>query len=151
MLRVSTVEHADEFVGVPGDPEDYANSVAGLWDSGQSQPAWCFVLEDGPTKLGRVGFRVTPTVSNPSRLGSLPSEELSVFGLHLPWEQDYLMAGRYLIGQAVTAISGALPELLEVRINNNLHSFAAERVHLMTALGMQLFQEKHGFFWSPAG
>ncbi|HJQ90253.1 MAG TPA: hypothetical protein VJ950_00975 [Acidimicrobiia bacterium] len=92
MFRVRTVNDVDEFVGVLGDPEDYADSVSGLWDSGESRPGWCFLLKDDSAQVGRVGFRVSPTVSDPSRLGSLPAEELFVYGLHLRWEKR-LLAG----------------------------------------------------------
>jgi len=148
MFRVRTVNDVDEFVGVPGDPEGYSDTVKGLWDSGESRPDWCFLIEDGPTTIGRVGFRVAPTVSDPSRLGSLPAEELFAYGLHLPWEDGCLKAGRRLIAEATAAVSAELPEVLEVRINNSVHPFAQERVHLMTAMGMDLFQEKDGFFWT---
>ncbi len=151
MFRVRTVNDVDEFVGVPGDPENYTDSVSGLWDSGESQPDWCFLLENGPAKVGRVGFRVAPTVSDPSRRGALPAEELFVYGLHLQWEDDYLDAGRRLIAEATAAVLDAVPELLEVRINNSVHPFVEARVHLMTSLGMDLFQEKHGFFWTDDG
>jgi hypothetical protein len=151
MFRVRTVNDVDEFVGVPGDPDGYTDTVKGLWDSGESQPDWCFLIEDGPTNLGRVGFRVSPTVSDPSLQGSLPAQELFVYGLHLQWEDDYLKAGRRLIAEATAAVSAELPELLEVRINNSVHPFAEERVHLMNDMGMHLFQEKDGFFWSDDG
>jgi ribosomal protein S18 acetylase RimI-like enzyme len=151
MFRVRTVNDVDEFVGVPGDPDGYTDTVKGLWDSVESQPDWCFLIEDGPTKLGRVGFRVSPTVSDPSLQGSLPAQELFVYGLHLQWEDDYLKAGRRLIAEATAAVSAELPELLEVRINNSVHPFAEERVHLMNDMGMHLFQEKDGFFWSDDG
>jgi RimJ/RimL family protein N-acetyltransferase len=151
MLRVRTVNDVDEFVGVPGDPEGYTDTVNGLWTSGESQPDWCFLIEDGHTKVGRVGFRVSPTVSDPSWLGSLPAEELFVYGLHLPWEDDYLKPGRQLIGEATDTVSAELPEVMEVRINNSVHPFARERVHLMTHMGMDLFQEKDGFFWADDG
>lgn len=151
MFRVRTVNNVDEFVCAPGDPEDYADSVSGLWDTGESRPDWCFLLEDGHAKVGRIGFRVAPTVSDPSRLGSLPADELFVYGLHLRWEDDYLDAGRRLIAEAAAAISGEVPEMLEIRINNSVHPSAEARVHLMNELGMDLFQEKHGFFWTDEG
>ena len=151
MLRVRTVSDIDEFAGVPGDPGDYADSVGRLWHSGESRPEWCFLIEDGPSRIGRVGFRVAPTVSDPSRLGSLPASELFVFGLHLPWELDHLDAGSRLIGQALECIAGEVPDLLEVRINNSVHPHAEARVRLMNELGMVLFQEKHGFVWSADG
>lgn len=64
MFRVRTVDDVDEFVGVPGDPEDYAALVSGLWDSGGSRLEWCFFLGDGFTMVGRIGFRVAPPFSN---------------------------------------------------------------------------------------
>lgn len=69
MFRVRTVRDADEFVGVPGDPEDYDDLLSGLWDSGASRPEWCFLLEDDSTKAvtarggrrdSRVRMRVQP-------------------------------------------------------------------------------------------
>lgn len=151
MFRVRTVNDVEEFVGMPGDPEDYAELVAGLWDSGGSRPGWCFLLEDGSATVGRVGFRVAPTVSNPAWLGSLPPEELFMYGLYLPWEGAYLNAGRRLITEATAAISAEVPDLLEVRVNNSIHSHPEMRRHLLTACGMELFQEKIGFSWSDEG
>lgn len=151
MFRVRTVSDVDEFVGVPGDPEDYDALVSGLWDSGASRPEWCFLLEDDFTKVGRIGFRVAPTVSNPAWSGSLPLQELFVYGLHLPWEGDYVNAGRRLITEAKAAISAEVPNLLEVRVNNSVHSYPEARCRLLTACGMDLFQEKIGFTWNDEG
>lgn len=151
MFRVRSVNDVDEFVGVPGDPEDYTDTVEGLWASGESRPDWCFLIEDGHTTVGRIGFLVSPTVSDPSWLGSLPAEELFIYGLRLPWEGDYLTPGRQLIAEATRAVAAELPEVMEVRINNSIHDFAPERAHLMTDIGMELFQEKDGFFWADDG
>ncbi len=151
MLRVRTVNNVDEFVGVPGDPEGYAESVGEIWESGESRPDWCFVLEDGQDVIGRMGFQVTPTVSDPAWLGSLPPEELFAFGLHLPWEGDYLDAGIRLLTEASERISGEVPEVLAVHINNSFHPFPDRRRRLMEACGMGLFQEKYGFSWSDDG
>ena len=151
MIRVRTINDVYEFAGVPGDPEGYADLVSEMWDSGESRPEWCFLVEDGPTRVGRVGFRVAPTVSDRRWLGSLPPNELFLFGLHLQWEDDYLEAGRRLISEGLAAISSEVPELLEVRINNSFHLSPDAQVHLMGALGMELFQQKHGFSWTDGG
>lgn len=151
MFRVRIVNGVEEFVGVPGDPEDYGALVSGLWDSGGSRPEWCFLLEDGSTKVGRIGFRVAPTVSDPAWLGSLPPEELFVFGLHLPWDGDYMDTGRRLIAEATAGISDEVPDLLEVRVNSSVHSHTEARRRLLTASGMDLFQEKVGFTWTDEG
>jgi hypothetical protein len=84
MLRVRTVTDAADFAGAPGDPHDYTDQIADLYASGESRPEWCFVVEDGRDRLGRVGFRVSPTTSDVAWLGTLPENELSAFGLHLP-------------------------------------------------------------------
>jgi GNAT superfamily N-acetyltransferase len=150
MFRVRTVSGVEEFVGFPGDPEDYAALVSGLWESGSSRPEWCFLIEDGSTRVGRIGFLVEPTVSDPAWLGSLPPEELFAYGLDLPWEGDYLDAGRRLIAEATASISSGVPGLLEVRVNNSVHSYPEARRRLLTACGMDLFQEKIGFSWSAS-
>lgn len=151
MLRVRNVRNVEEFVGVPGDPEGYTASVRGLWDSGASRREWCFVLEDGAGRIGRLGFRVEPTVSDPAWSGSLPPQELFVYGLHLPWEDQYLNAGKHLLGEAIAAVSGEIPEILEIRINNSIQPHPGERTRLLEACGMNLFQEKHGFTWNDRG
>jgi ribosomal protein S18 acetylase RimI-like enzyme len=151
MFRVRTAGDVEDFVGLPGDPEDYAELVSGLWDSGASRPEWCFLLEDGSTRVGRIGFRVAPTVSDPAWLGSLPPQELFVYGLHLPWESEYMDAGRRLITEATAGISDEAPDLLEVRVNNSVHSHTEARRRLLTACGMHLFQEKIGFTWNDEG
>lgn len=46
MIRVRTVNNLDDFIGVPGDPDGYSDTVRDLWDTGKSKPEWCFLLED---------------------------------------------------------------------------------------------------------
>lgn len=151
MLRVRTVDNIDDFVGAPDDPDDYRDLVGGMWESGASRPEWCFVAEDGPTRVGRIGFRTSPTVSNPAWAGSLPSDELFAYGLELPWDGDFVGPGKRLIAEAAAAISGTVPDLLQVGVNNDFHQRTAERGRFLTAAGMTLFQEKHGFTWDDDG
>lgn len=150
MLRVCTVRNLEEFVGPP-DPDNYADRLGRLWESGESKPSWCFLLEEGGEQLGRIGFRVEPTTSDPRWLGSLPPEELFAFGLHLPWEGDYLGMGRRLLSESLSVIANEVPDLLEVRINNETDSDALARCRLMEACGLGLFQEKQGFSWVDDG
>lgn len=151
MLRVRSVGSIDEFVGAPGDSEDYRDTVAAMWDSGQSKPEWCFVLEEGADRVGRIGFRVAPTTDDPRWLGTLPPEELFAFGLHLPWEEDYLDLGQNLLDRSIGFIRGEVPELLEVRISKEVHPHAPARCRLMETFGLELFQEKQGYFWVDDG
>lgn len=151
MFRVRTTTGIDDFVGVPGDPDDYADAVAALWKSGESKPQWCFLLEEDGLPIGRIGFRVTPTTSDPRWLGSLPPTELGVFGLHLPWEGEYVAAGRRLLSGSLEAAGAELPDVLEVRINPEVHPHPEARRRLMEASGLELFQEKQGFWWEDDG
>jgi len=151
MLRVRSVRDLTDFVGVPGDPDDYSDQVRSLWDSGASRSEWCFILEEDGAPIGRIGLGVSPTVSDPVWLGSLPSDELFVFGLHLPWEDSAVSTGSLLIRDALTGIASQIPETLELRVNNSIHPHARERVRLAGALGMDLFQEKIGFTWEDNG
>lgn len=150
MLRVRNPENVTDFVG-PGGPDDYTATVAELWASGASRPEWCFVLEDGSGQVGRVGFRISPTTSDPRWLGSLPPDELSLFGLELPWDDGYLSLGRRLLGEAAAVVDGAVPEVLEVRIINELHDHSEARRHLAEGIGMTVFAEKQGFEWIDDG
>jgi hypothetical protein len=47
-------------------------------------------------RVGRVGYRVEPTVTNPAWLGTLPPAELFLFGLWLPWGHGGCDLGRVL-------------------------------------------------------
>ena len=151
MFRVRTVDDVNDFVGAPGDPEDYSQTVTDLWASEESGPKWCFLLEDGPTPIGRVGLRVAPTVSDPAWLGSLPPREMFIYGLSLPWEEEYLEPGRFLFTEAIRSVAADTPEMLEARINSDFHSHPGARCRLLESLGMSLFHEKHGFFWVDTG
>ena len=150
MLRVRNVKNVTDFIG-PEDPDDYPGLVADLWASGSSRREWCFVLEDRSRRLGRMGFRVSPTTSDPRWLGSLPPEELTLFGLDLPWDDDYLDAGRRLITEAAVTLDGPVPEVLELRINNEIHDHPDARCRLAEELGMCMFSEKQGFEWVDDG
>jgi GNAT superfamily N-acetyltransferase len=151
MLRVRTVTDINDFLGFPGDPENYADIVKDDWESGESKRGWCLLLEDGDERIGRVGFLVTPTTSDPRWLGSLPPTELSIYGLELPWDGNYLDAGGQLIRESLREIQSEVPDLLQVRINVEGRPFADARRLLMESLGTELFQEKQGFSWRDHG
>jgi len=150
MLRVHTVKDAADFVGGPRDPHDYTDQIGRLFAEGVSRPEWCFVIEDDWNRVGRIGFEVQPTMSNPTWLGALPEYELSAFGLNLPWRGDFLACGRHLLQAAARSLPG-IPEILEIRTNNETHPHHRERRELLTGLGFDLFIEKQGFSWADDG
>ncbi|MEN8238551.1 MAG: GNAT family N-acetyltransferase [Actinomycetota bacterium] len=151
MLRVRTVKDIDDFLGAPDDPDGYADEIAQVWESGASRPDWCFVAEDRGSLIGRVGFLVEPTTSDPAWLGSLPSHELHPFGLHLDWEGGPVPAGQHLFTHAAHALGGQVPDLLEMRIYSEIHAHADRRCELLETLGFDLFTEKRGFSWTDGG
>ena len=84
-MRIRTAGDPADFSGAAGDPDDLGEQVAAMWVAGASRPEWCFVAEDeSGARVGRVGYRVEPTVTNPAWLGTLPPAELFAFGLWLP-------------------------------------------------------------------
>lgn len=151
MLRVRSVPTVEEFAPAPGDPADFPSQVQTLWESGESRPDRCFVLEEEGERIGRIGYRVTPTVSDPAWLGSLPPSELSAFGLQLPWNGEYLPLARVLLGRSVRRLRGSVPDVLEMRVHKEVHPHPDLRVRLLEACGLELFQEKQGFYWREGG
>ena len=107
-----------DFSGAPGDPDDLGEQVAAMWVAGASRPGWCFVAEDeSGARVGRVGYRVEPTVTNPAWLGSLPPAELFPFGLWLPWEHGGCDLGRVLFATTLGRLAPELPARLDARVN----------------------------------
>lgn len=151
MLRVRNVTEIDDFVDPTHDPDDYPATVQAMWEAGASRPDWCFVIEDDSKRLGRVGFGVAPTTSDPGWLGTLHPQELFVFGLHLPWDQDPTAVGIRLLAEAAAAIDEQVPPMLEVRIIDGVHDHVEARLHLAPGLGMELFAEKRGYQWIDEG
>jgi ribosomal protein S18 acetylase RimI-like enzyme len=90
-------------------------------------------------------------MSDPTWLGTLPGYELSAFGLNLPWTDDFETPGRTVLAAAADALAGAVPGLLEIRINNEVHPHPEERCRFLAGLGFDLFIEKQGFTWSDDG
>src|SRR6478735_11815638 len=108
-VRVRTAGDPADFSGAPGDPNDFGEQVAAIWAAGSSRPEWCFVAEDeSGGRVGRVGYRVEPTVTNPAWLGTLPPVELFCFGLWLPWRHGGSDLGRVLFAGTLGRLA---PEL----------------------------------------
>jgi len=123
-----------------------------MWVAGASRPEWCFVAEDeSGARVGRVGYRVEPTVTNPAWLGTLPPAELFAFGLWLPWEHGGCDLGRVLFATTLGRLAPELPARLDARVNPEIDDHPGERVRLFDDIGMDLFQEKQGFTWRNSG
>ena len=151
MLRVRNVESVDDFVDPAMDPPDYTAQIQDLVESGQTQLSWCFVAEEAGRRRGRLAFRVESTTSNPAWLGTLPAQEMSVFGLHLPWEGDFLEVGDLLFSEAGRSMRGTVPDSVDARVYRHRHDHEEKRRALLERWGLELFQEKQGFQWRSHG
>jgi RimJ/RimL family protein N-acetyltransferase len=148
VTTVRSITDTKDFA-LPGAP-DQTDMLIDMWEEGESRSDWCFVLEEGGEVVGRVGFTVEPTCP-PEFVGDLPPDELFLFGLWLPWEDDPVGAGLDLIPEALRRILGDVPDRMQVRTNVEVQDEYADRVALFEALGMELFQEKQGFTWVDDG
>jgi len=107
-VRIRTAGDPLDFSGAPGDPDDLREQVAAMWVAGASRPEWCFVAEDeSGARVGRVGYRVEPTVTSPAWLGTLPPAELFPFGLWLPWQHGGCDLGRVLCATTLGRLAPA--------------------------------------------
>src|SRR4029077_470309 len=105
-VRIRTAGDPADFSGAPGDPDDLGERVAAMWVAGPSRPECCFVAEDeSGARVGRVGYRVEPTVTNPAGLGTLPPAELFPFGLWLPWQHGGCDLGRVLFASTLDRLA----------------------------------------------
>ena len=131
-----------DFSGAPGDPDDLREQVAAMWVAGASRPEWCFVAEDeSGARVGRVGYRVEPTVTNPAWLGTLPPAELFPFGLWLPWVSA--ADGRVLLGTTLIGGQSSGPADVEASPGHDHPGSGCK----LDDIGMDLFQEKEGLTW----
>ena len=71
MLDIRSVERVDDFAAPDDDPGDLG-WVEEMWKDGSSRPGWTFVASDAGSTVGRAGFVVTPSVTDPAWVGSLP-------------------------------------------------------------------------------
>jgi GNAT superfamily N-acetyltransferase len=141
MYRVHSVDTVDDFF-LPGDSGDFKSFLTHAVEDGDTQPDWCFVIEDDGQTLGRVGFTLEPSTSNPEWLGTLPATELHPFGLQWDGRGEVLEA---LLVSALPRLSGLGPDHVEFRVNRRSTPHASGVVATLEGLGAPLFQEKAGF------
>ena len=72
----------------------FSNMVSTMWQTDESKPDWCFIIEDGDKAVGRIGFM----------RANGRSDTVAIFGWTLPWNDDYLVAGKQLLEQCLTQL-----------------------------------------------
>ena len=78
----------------PQSIERFSHMVTTMWDSGESKPAWCFVIENEGQLLGRIGYMTLDG----------RADAVTIFGWTLPWDDDYLVLGTELLAKSVAIL-----------------------------------------------
>jgi RimJ/RimL family protein N-acetyltransferase len=149
VLDIRSVARVEDFVAPDDDPNDLG-WVEELWEDGTSRPEWTFVATDAGSTVGRAGFVVTPSVTDPAWVGLLPPSEMTLFGA-AAWAGEPVEVLAELVRAARRALGDAVPDVLEIRTNPAVHSRPEERLALAAALDLTLFQEKEGVLWEDHG
>jgi ribosomal protein S18 acetylase RimI-like enzyme len=128
--------HAEEallFARV-SDPGASAGWVHRLWESRESRPAWCFVAEEAGAPVARVAYL---------SFHSAP-DEVQLFALHLPWDDDPMRVGRLLLMESLRMMRGEGARTLECQFAMGA-PHAAERSALCEMIGLPPAQRKERF------
>lgn len=136
-VRSIGADEASLFARV-SDPHASADWVHRLWESCESRPAWCFLLEDEgrPTaRLAYLSFAAT-------------RDEMQLFALYLPWEGDYMHIGRVLLMESLRAMRREGARTIECQFAVAA-PHAAERSALCEMIGLPLAQRKERFLLAP--
>ena len=141
MFRVRSVDSIGDFL-LPDDTGDFGAFVDLAVAEGETNLDWCFVIEDRDHPVGRLGFTLEPSTSDPDWLGTLPPTELHPFGLQWTGQPEVLET---LLREALPRLSGLGPEHVEFRVNRRSTPHHAEAVGVLETIGAPLFQEKAGF------
>lgn len=129
----------------PSGADSLTDAVREMWEEGTSRPAWCFIGELDGRAVARIGFAAEPVG------GGVPTLEFRIFGLEVPWDDDYLAIGRELLNATLPRVLPQGPMTVDLRLNPERHDHVDERRRLAEAHGLALFQEKHGFYWRDDG
>ena len=149
VLDIRSVERVEDFAAPDDDPDDLG-WVKEMWEDGSSRPEWTFVATAAGATVGRAGFVVTPSVTNPAWVGSLPPLEMTLFGA-TAWAGDPVVVLAELVRAARRSLGDTVPKILEIRTNPAIHQRPDERLALAAALDLPLFQEKEGVLWEGRG
>lgn len=143
-IRAITEDELNRFAHIGGgvnldEAESVKRMTRTLWDSGDSHPDWCFVAEADGVGVARVGYR---------RFPPFPAD-LRLFGLLLPWQDDYLEVGLPLLHQSLAQMQGHGFAKLVRQLSSYWANLDEQRT-LLEDLGLTLTQEKSAFVWQAS-
>jgi RimJ/RimL family protein N-acetyltransferase len=115
-----------------------------MFAAGSMRRDWCFVVEDNAHLLGRLAFWTLPKVGIPR----------AIVLLDVPWDDDYLAVGAYLLHHSFAAMraQGAadLDHVLDMPPQwPQWQYFSEQRQHLLTHAGFAMERETLRFDWPP--
>lgn len=124
------------FANVTSKDSDYVQIVQNLWETGQSRPEWCFVIEDAGQIVGRVGFW-----SSPENL-----KVIRVFGLHLPCiREDCFQVGTQLLEESLQQMSTQGICKIESQLDSERINCFNTYMQVYETVGFQMIQDKKRF------
>lgn len=112
---------------------EFENIVEEAWESGYSRPDWCFVAEENDQFIGRIIY-------------TAGSHEATFFGLHLPWQDNYLEVGTQLLKESLKKLKKAGITHLERRLVSDWE-YVDEQRRLLEAIKVPMVQDKARFRW----
>jgi ribosomal protein S18 acetylase RimI-like enzyme len=116
------------------DPGASVGWVHRLWERGESRPAWCFIAEEAGTPVARLAYLSFPSAP----------DEVQLFALHLPRDDEYMRVGRPLLMESLCMMRGEGARTLECQFAIGA-PHAAERSALCEMIGLPLAQRKERF------
>ena len=111
-----------------------------FWNEGRSSPGQCFVAEEQGTQVARVAY--WSQLRNPA--------DLFIFGLALPWQSDYLVVGKELLGASLEQMRNRGAVSVTHYFYAEFDGHVEERHRLMPELGFRMFQDKVRHLWTGA-
>ena len=135
-VRAITRFEAELFASAGADPERTRSVMVQLWDECRSCPEWCFIGEENGRVIARIGFWVLPSIIT----------TFHVAWLTLPWDGDYLSAGKRFWDEVLVRIRDYGVTDVESALDSDDDNHD-RRVSFYEHVGLDLIQEKAEYKW----
>ena len=134
-VRPIDAEEIDLFVSIPdGVPNvSLRDHIEAQWNSGESKPEWCFVLEDETSYLGRAAF------------WGFDTKDLNLGAWYVDWDTDKIQDGVTLIEGCCEGLQQMGIRSAEARLFSDRTTQLEERNAILIAAGFTLVQDKKRF------
>jgi ribosomal protein S18 acetylase RimI-like enzyme len=144
-IRAITEEEILDFLSVgreigavsPNDASMGVTLMKQIWEAGESRPQWCFIGEMDGKPICRVGYWCHP--SNP--------DYINMMSLHLPWDDDFMDAGRILFSKSLESMLLYGASEIEARVHSDSCVNYEKQSGFLNEIGMNKLCEKIGFIF----